>query len=85
MSKHRAADEETGAAGAGADQRPVLRIVNGNPSAEELAVLTAVLTAAGGEPERPPAAQPVRGRWNDPAHLVRRDWPSGPGAWRAAR
>jgi hypothetical protein len=63
--------------------RPQLRIVRGEPTPEELAVLTALVTAAsgGGADER---AQPARGRWNDPAAQHRRPWLTGPGAWRAA-
>jgi hypothetical protein len=63
--------------------RPALRIVRGNPTAEEIAALTAVVTAtasAGGDPPPPPQ----RGRWNDPAHQHRRPLRSGPGGWRAA-
>jgi Acyl-CoA carboxylase epsilon subunit len=70
---------------AAAPSRPVLRIVRGEPSAEELAVLTALVAAAGGGEAGEPAAPPVRGRWNDPAHAVRQSWSVGPGGWRAAR
>ena len=64
------------------DEKPTLRVVRGEPSAEELAVLTAVMTAtAAGEDE--PVAQ-LRGRWNDPAHAHRRPLQSGPGAWRSS-
>jgi hypothetical protein len=64
------------------DERPVLRVVSGNPSPEELAALTAVVAASSGSAAR--AAAPQRGRWNDPAAQHRRMWLSGPGAWRAA-
>ena len=63
--------------------RPQLRVVRGEPTPEELAVLTAVVTAAasgGGEP----APVPVRGRWNDPARQHRHQLLQGPGGWRAA-
>jgi hypothetical protein len=62
--------------------QPVLRIVKGDPSPEELAALTALVSVAGVEPEQP--APPLRGRWNDPAHSHRRPLSPGPGAWRAA-
>jgi hypothetical protein len=65
--------------------RPVLRIVRGDATPEELAALTAIVAASGGSSasdEDGPA--PVRGRWNDPAHSMRRFWPSGPGGWRSA-
>lgn len=60
-----------------------LRVVHGEPSLEELAVLTAVLTAVGdasvtGGPAR------ARGGWGDPAHQVRRPLRTGPGAWAAS-
>ena len=61
---------------------PVLRVVSGNPSPEELAVLTAVMSAAGSAGEAPTAEQ--HGRWNDPAMLVRRPLVAGRGAWQAA-
>ena len=65
---------------------PYFRITHGTPTDEELAALTAVLTVAGRATAAPTAAAPppVRGRWNDPAHLVRRSWTVGPGGWRAA-
>ena len=65
------------------DERPepVLRVVRGAPSAEELAVLTAVMSTAGGGEDEPSA--PLRGRWNDPARVHRRTLLPGPGAWRA--
>jgi hypothetical protein len=72
------------AAAPDAPVRPVLRVVRGDASPEELAALTAVVVAAssgGAEPARPP----VRGRWNDPAALIRRAWPHGEGGWRSAR
>ncbi|HSY14597.1 MAG TPA: acyl-CoA carboxylase epsilon subunit [Jatrophihabitantaceae bacterium] len=78
----------TSGAGAGAGDpasRPALRIVRGTPTAEELAVLTALVAAAGSGAAPASPDVPVRGRWNDPAHAVRRSWPVGNGAWRAAR
>ena len=64
--------------------RPQLRVVRGEPTPEELAVLTAVVTAAvsGGAGDEP--APPARGRWNDPARQHRRPLLQGPGGWRAA-
>ena len=59
-----------------------LRIVRGQPTSEELAVLTAVVTAvAGGDVSA--EAQPRRGRWNDPARLLRRPMLAGQGGWRS--
>ncbi len=58
---------------------PEVQIVRGVPTAEELAALTAVLAAVANAPAPVPSAPPVRGRWNDPAHAVRRAWTVGPG------
>ena len=59
---------------------PLLRVVRGTPTAEELAALVAVVAvraSAAGEPERP-----ARLRWGRP---VLRPCPTpGPGAWRAS-
>jgi hypothetical protein len=66
-------DEQPTAAG------PVLRIVRGTPSAEELAALVAVLAAAGdadAEPQGPPRATP---QWATPERLLRR--PVAPTGW----
>lgn len=64
--------------------RPVLRIVRGAPTDEELAALVAVLTSAGA-PARStgtPKSRPV-GRWADPSRQFRTQARTGPGAWRA--
>jgi hypothetical protein len=51
------------------EQPPALRIVRGNPTAEELAALVTVLAAAsGGHSGGPPAAVP---QWAPPARLMR--------------
>jgi len=60
----------------------LLRVVRGEPTAEELAALTAVLANTGAEPApNPPFA---RGGWADPAHRMRRyprpEW----GGWAAS-
>lgn len=62
--------------------RPLLRIVTGEPSAEELAALTVVVAAlAQRRPRRRPA--PV-GAWAFYGDLHRRPPRPGPGGWRAA-
>mgnify|MGYP001205033451 CR=1 FL=1 len=63
------------------DPAPLLRVVSGDPSPEELAVVVAVLSAAaaGGGPAEPEAEF---SRWADRAALVRAPMPTGPGAWR---
>ncbi len=62
--------------------RPALRIVRGDASAEDVAVLTALLAAAGGDDE--PAGPAPRGGWRDPARVLRRPLYPGPGAWRSS-
>jgi hypothetical protein len=60
--------------------RPALRIVRGDPTPEELAVVTAVVAAAGsGEAAAP--EPPRRGRWSDPAWQHGTTRYPGPGAW----
>ena len=64
-------------------QRPLLRVVRGEPTAEELAALVAVLAAkagAAGAPEPPRRLS----AWTDRSLLVRRPVAHGPGAWRAS-
>jgi len=62
--------------------RPLLRIVRGNPSDEEVAALIAVLHAAAGgaaAPARRPSSE-----WSAPRRRLGTAFPSGPGAWRAS-
>ena len=59
-----------------------VRIVRGQPTPEELAALTAIVTAAGAASAPAGAEAPQPGRWNDPAYAHRRLWLTGPGAWR---
>lgn len=66
------------------DERRVLRVVSGSPTAEELAVLTAVVAAAAaGAAESPVDTRNRRGRWADPAAAHRRPLSSGRNGWRA--
>lgn len=62
--------------------QPTLRIVRGDPTPEELAVITALVSVAGGDGAD--SVPPLRGRWNDPALRLRRPMSPGPGAWRSA-
>jgi hypothetical protein len=76
----------SGQARAGAEGHlPLLHIVRGQPSDEELAALTAVLVAvASAAQPTPPAA--VRSIWGDPAHALRMPLHPGPGTgvWRTS-
>ncbi|MGY1708178.1 acyl-CoA carboxylase subunit epsilon [Geodermatophilus sp. SYSU D00758] len=63
-------------------EAPLLRVVRGEPSAEELAALTVVVAAlARPRPRRRPA--PV-GAWGWAGHAHRRALHAGPGGWRAS-
>ena len=62
------------------ENKPLLRVVRGNPTPEELAALVAVVSARGAAVEDEPA--PVRSLWAAPQ--LRRPLTTGPGAWRAS-
>ena len=65
-----------------AEAPPLLRVVRGEPSAEELAALTVVVAALSQRRARR-RATPV-GRWADPADAHRVPLRPGPGGWRAS-
>lgn len=64
-------------------QRPMLRVVRGNPDDFELAALTTVIAAAASS-TRPESTPKDRSLWADPSTRLRRPLRPGPGAWRAA-
>jgi hypothetical protein len=61
--------------------RPVLRVVSGNPTPEEIAALVAVVAAAGSAPTRPTTGSAHAG-WAAHDRTVRQ--PLAQGGWRAA-
>jgi hypothetical protein len=63
-------------------EQPLLRVVRGEPPAEELAALTVVVAALSQRRERR-RATPV-GAWASYADGHRRPLQSGPGGWRAS-
>jgi hypothetical protein len=63
-------------------QRPLLRVVRGKPSAEELAALT-VVVAALSQPRTRRRPTPV-GTWASFEDLHRPPLRPGPGGWRAS-
>ena len=76
MSQGVTASEDASAAG-----RPLLRVLRGQPTPEQLAALVAVVAAratAGGD-DAPP---PTRSLWSAP--VLRSPLSPGPGAWRAS-
>jgi hypothetical protein len=64
------------------EQRPLLRVVRGDPDEAEIAALTAVVAGLAVQQAEP--APPRRSAWADRAALVRRPLHAGPGAWRAS-
>jgi hypothetical protein len=63
-------------------QQPLLRVVRGEPTAEELAALTVVVAALS---QRRPRRRPTPvGAWASPADSHRRVLRAGPGGWRAS-
>lgn len=63
------------------DEQPLLRVVRGEPTAEELAALVAVVTArAAAAPSEPTPGS----AWTDRTRLVRHCPAPGPSAWRAS-
>lgn len=66
-----APDEET-------TPRPFLRVVSGNPTDEDIAVLTVVLAAASAQGGEAPADTGPRNDWGRPADLLRPEWQGGP-------
>lgn len=62
-------------------QRPLLQIVRGDATPEEVAALVAVFAAL--RTEEPPARRPTPA-WAAPHRKVRRTLPHGPGGWRAS-
>jgi hypothetical protein len=64
--------------------RPLLRVVRGTPTDEELAALTAVLATLKRAPEPVTTSPRPRSRWADRPALMRRVLSPGPGAWRAS-
>ncbi|MDQ6895338.1 MAG: acyl-CoA carboxylase subunit epsilon [Actinomycetota bacterium] len=63
-------------------EAPVLQVVRGNPSSEELAALVVVLAARGGSPAE---GRPAQQRWASPAARLRSPaYGRSPGGWRAS-
>jgi Acyl-CoA carboxylase epsilon subunit len=66
------------------DQPPVLAIVAGDPSAEEIAAVVAVLSARIGQPGGPGADETARSGWSARSRLLRAPVLRSPGGWRAS-
>jgi acyl-CoA carboxylase epsilon subunit len=64
------------------DDRPILRVVRGDATPEEIAALVAVLLARSADAEASGQARSVSGSWADRSGQIRRPLSPGPGAWR---
>ena len=68
--------------------RPLLRVVRGDATAEEIAALVAALATARGtaraRARRGLADGRARSGWCDRARMLRAPIPHGPGAWRTS-
>jgi len=64
------------------EQRPILRVVKGDPTPEELAALVAVVAVIGsGGTDPAPRRTP---EWSAHHRKVRTSFPHGPGGWRSS-
>lgn len=70
------------AMGQAEEQKPLLKVVSPNATAEDIAALVAVFSALGSAGA--PAPRRPRSEWASPARAVRRVPHAGPGAWRAS-
>jgi acyl-CoA carboxylase epsilon subunit len=61
---------------------PLLRVVRGDATADEIAALVAVLLARSADAEASGPARSVSGSWADRTRQLRRPLSPGPGAWR---
>ena len=66
----------------GGSDEPLLKIVKGDPSPQEVAALVAVVGALGSAATAP--APSPRPEWNAPHRLVRTQNAAGPSGWRSS-
>jgi hypothetical protein len=62
--------------------RPLLRVVRGDATPEEIAALVAILVTRSADDEAPSPDRSAPGFWSDRASQLRRPLSPGPGAWR---
>jgi hypothetical protein len=62
-------------------ERPLLRVVRGDATPEEVAALVAVVAALGSATAPPPRRVP---EWSAHHRKMRRSLPHGPGGWRSS-
>ena len=61
---------------------PVLRVIRGDATPEEIAAVLAVLLSRAAASDAAPPARPAPSAWSDRSRLVRRPLFAGPDAWR---
>jgi Acyl-CoA carboxylase epsilon subunit len=65
------------------DPGPVLRVIRGDATPEEVAaVVAALLSAAAASAAQPPPSRPAPSAWADRSRLLRRPVRPAPDAWR---
>lgn len=64
-----------------AEQRPLLRVIRGDATPEEVAALVAVVAALGAGGAESPRRTP---EWSAHHRTMRRSLPHGPGGWRSS-
>jgi Acyl-CoA carboxylase epsilon subunit len=68
----------------GSRPAPVLRVVHGSPSPEEIAALVAVLAAQAPAQGAASGRRILRNGWSERSRLLRAPLLRGPGGWRAS-
>jgi hypothetical protein len=66
------------------EDRPLLRVVRGEPDDAELAALTMAIAGIAAAAREDAGHEDVRSRWSDPRAVLRRPISHGRGAWRAS-
>jgi hypothetical protein len=61
---------------------PVLRVICGDATPEEIAAVVAVLLSRAATSDAPPPARPAPSAWSDRSRLLRRPLFPGPDSWR---
>jgi Acyl-CoA carboxylase epsilon subunit len=64
------------------DSGPVLRVIRGDATPEEIAAVVAALLSRAAASDAPPPARPAPSAWSDRSRLLRRPVHPGPDAWR---
>ena len=64
------------------DSGPVLRVIHGDATPEEIAAVVAVLLARSAASDAASSARPAPSAWTDRSRLLRRPLHPGPDAWR---